>query len=564
MTSLRTILLLLVVAVLSVALNLFFALRAPRLFDRALKTLLDPAFEPTSFMVARANGEKVVLARDGAWRLVSPAPEPADEPRVLRLLDDLMAADTLDTLSVAQMAKIGVTREDLGLVAPALRLSLSDGVETRVVSFGRFTPASNGVYAAVSGSDFVRVVPRAVYESANLGLDEARSRSVFPYDGSFVTGFEVRGADGANVSFSREAGDWRSEGRTVSSKKVEAFLSSLVASRIKSFCGLSDATNDVARVAESRLVGYGLDEKSALSLTIHGQDGVDRRLRLGRAAETGETYALIHDPSLVVTLADDLKAAALDLVAPTDVDRRLFPLEESAVSALTLRAGDLTCVLARGEGGQWRLESPVSANADGACVAALLTRLVALTTADLDPKGVRVSVSTNGEASVVSARALLGEATLADLRSKEIVKIDPSLVKRLVITPGAGGEAIRLVQRRESRTWAVEGAEMRRAVREEALKDFLAALNPLLATRIVALSSSAADLSRDGLETPFYTISIDQEKSGSIRRNLFIGAKTTGGRYATIGSAEAVFVLPEKTVEALIAPLVEEKESTSI
>ncbi len=555
----RTILLLFVVAAVSVALNLLFVLRTPRLFDRASKTLVDPAFEPTSFRIARADGEDIVLARDGAWHLVSPATGPADEPRVLHLLDDLMLTDVLDTLSVAQMTKLGVTREDFGLVAPALRLTLSDGVETRVVSFGHLTPASNGVYAAVSGSDFVRVLPRAVYESANLSLDDARSRSVFPYDGSFVTGFELRGTDGANASFSREAGEWRSEGRAVSAKKVEAFLSALVAARVTSFHGLSVATNDVKHIPESRLVGYGLDEKSALILTLRCQDGVDRRLRLGRAAEAGETYALVHDMNLVVLIADNLKTTALDLVTPTAVDRRLFPLEESTVSALTLRAGDLTCVLSRGEGGQWRLESPVSAHADGACVAALLTRLLALTTADLDPKGVRVSVSTNGEASVVSAQALLGETTLADLRSKEIVKIDAALVRRLVITPGADGEALRLVQNREHHTWTVEGAEMRRAVREEALKDLLAVLNPLLAARIVALSSSTADLSRFGLETPFYTISIDQEKSGAIRRNLFIGAKTKDGRYATIGSAEAVFVLPEKTVSALVAPLVEEK-----
>ena len=80
----------------------------------------------------------------------------------------------------------------------------------------------------------------------------------------------------------------------------------------------------------------------------------------------------------------------------------------------------------------------------------------------------------------------------------------------------------------------------------------------LKAERIVTLRATAADLSRYGLEHPHHTLAVDQEKDGAVRRNIFIGNVTKGGRFATVGSAEAIFVLSAKTVSALTAPLLKD------
>ena len=60
-----------------------------------------------------------------------------------------------------------------------------------------------------------------------------------------------------------------------------------------------------------------------------------------------------------------------------------------------------------------------------------------------------------------------------------------------------------------------------------------------------------------GLDDPRFTIAIDQFKDDAVRRNVLIGeAAPGGGRYATLGAADAVFVLPERAVGLLTAPLV--------
>ena len=191
----------------------------------------------------------------------------------------------------------------------------------------------------------------------------------------------------------------------------------------------------------------------------------------------------------------------------------------------------------------------------------MLSRILALTSADLAADGLKVSVSTNRAPIAVSAKRLLGSRRLEDLRSREIIRIDPALVRRLVSTPGGKGQAspVSVVYSRERRVWSVEaegGSD--RAVKESGVKGVLSALDPLKAAYVVSLKASAADLARYGLEKPLHQIAIDQEKEGSVRRNILVGGAAEGGNYATIGSAEAIFVLPKKTVSRLVAPLVEE------
>ena len=52
------------------------------------------------------------------------------------------------------------------------------------------------------------------------------------------------------------------------------------------------------------------------------------------------------------------------------------------------------------------------------------------------------------------------------------------------------------------------------------------------------------------------TVAIDQEAGEAVRRNVIIGKKTKGGRFATIGSSDAVFVLDEREVMLLSSDIV--------
>ena len=83
-----------------------------------------------------------------------------------------------------------------------------------------------------------------------------------------------------------------------------------------------------------------------------------------------------------------------------------------------------------------------------------------------------------------------------------------------------------------------------------------AVLNPLVATRVVALKASDSELAGFGLEFPEYTVAVDRVQENSVRRNILIGGKTKGGRYVTIGSSGSIFVVPDKVVKVLMARIV--------
>jgi len=52
-------------------------------------------------------------------------------------------------------------------------------------------------------------------------------------------------------------------------------------------------------------------------------------------------------------------------------------------------------------------------------------------------------------------------------------------------------------------------------------------------------------------------VAIDQETGDAVRRNILVGGRTEGGRFATVGSSEAIFVISDETVDALSSQLVE-------
>ena len=53
-------------------------------------------------------------------------------------------------------------------------------------------------------------------------------------------------------------------------------------------------------------------------------------------------------------------------------------------------------------------------------------------------------------------------------------------------------------------------------------------------------------------------IALDFEGADAVRRNLMLGARAPdGGRYATVGGADAVFVLDHATAAALMVSITE-------
>ena len=112
---------------------------------------------------------------------------------------------------------------------------------------------------------------------------------------------------------------------------------------------------------------------------------------------------------------------------------------------------------------------------------------------------------------------------------------------------------------RELQAWNVETAGLDGAMmRTEGAEAVLSTLNPLKAVRVVKLKVQSQDLEAYGLAEPSMTVAIDQDQEYAVRRNIMIGGETSDGRFATVGSADAVFVISHETAKALSSPLVTE------
>ena len=524
--------------------------------------LLDAKLADASrITVSRAGEPAAVLSRDDGWRLVEPYSALVDERVALKLLDSLAAGDIQDTISDQELLRLGRTRADLGLSGEAaLTVSVSSDESSQTILFGGATPIGEGVYAAVGGEDAVYVVPSNVFAAADLPAEGFRQRAVLPgWTGTSVTSFDLKRGASSFLRFVRDGDMWQMRAPSESSAnaaKIRRLLGDLSQAEAIDFVWPVGAPGESSSATASLLAGYGLEPESAVTLTFKGPEGGDRQISFGKDAKDGRVYALVQNAGAIVTVDGALKDQVLARVAEF-TDTRLFPFERALATRISLVDGDVSYLLAKDGDGTWRLDAPVAAPTDNASVEALLDRIFALKSTDIAAEGVAVSASTSAPPVTVSREAALGDIRPADLRSREIVKIDPAAVKRIVVSGTREDvSATAVVWDKDRRAWNVEQSPVPGTVDVKAIEALTEALNPLLARRVTKLKVTSADLHRYGLDAPCLTVAIDQDREDSVRRNILVGYETVGGAFATLGSTDAVFVLPRATIDRLSAPLV--------
>ena len=520
----------------------------------------DAMRNPDSVKIERPGRSEIVLKPEKGWSLARPYSALADGSVVKELLDRLASESVKDTLGDGELLKLGRTREDFGLVEPKVKITLSAGSSSEEILLGDRTPSGSDVYAAVTGENAVYVVPASVFEAANRDADGFRRRTLFSSSTPTVLAFDLKRGSGSFLRFVKDGDVWSLRepfAAAASDEKVKGFLESALTATAVDFVWPVGGTNETAAAASaSQLAVYGLDPESAVTLTLRSNDGVDRRVVFGKTAEDGRVFALVHDGGAIVTVDGKLKDAALAGVNEF-TDTRIFLVDPAQATRVSIVDGGTTYLLARDAGAEWRLDTPVSAATDKTSVDAFLVRLFALGVNDVVEGGVAVSVGSSAQV-FVSRDALLGSLRLEDLRSREIVRIDPAAVKRVSIDRAGGSGVDTVVYDRDRRAWNVERTSAAKGVASDVnVARVLGALNPLLADAIARLKVTASDLKVYGLETPAITVAIDQDREGTVRKNLLIGnAAPGGGRYATIGATDAVFILSDVTVSAFESPLV--------
>lgn len=532
-------------------------------------TILDPTREIAFIEIDRDNQPAIWMSRQerGVWRLIKPYPGSVEETVINRFLDVLSTEVISDSLSDRDLLRIGRQRADFELENPKFVITLKDGEGKTVdrVAFGSVTPSGQSVYASIEGEQSVITVSSNLFATVNIPASGFRKKTLFDIDAKSVVSFEVHRPSGNNLTFVRDGDILKNPNidSSVNSKAVE-LLEKMLSLTAVNFHWPTGATNESNSVTASLLAGYGLDSESAVVVNMKCSDGTDRRITLGKRGGDSLVYALAQGDSVVVSV----DAAARDLAMQSEetfVDSRLFPMEASAVQAFTLVESDVTYVLKRVGNDKWMIDSPIVVEADSAAAKLVLDRILSLSSSDVikDEKNssvphIAVSLTTNMPPATVAATSVLGKKRIAELRSSEILRFDPLVVKRIVQTTGDKGENVfAVVYDREKRRWnrEVSGAIAPGEVDAKAVERLLSAINPLKADRIVTLKVNADDGVKYGLDKPLLKIAIDQDSENSLRRNIIIGGQAKGGRYATVGSSDAIFVIPTATVRKLSTAL---------
>lgn len=565
MSNRKSILVLLLLLAALVAAHVMVRVRKPASGREGARTLLDAAQTYSQLTIERRGTPTVRLVRNPNWQLQAPYSAVADEQVVARLLDVLSFTPVSDMIAESELVRLGRSYADFSLADSPLRISaVADKGTVTEISFGSLTPSSDGFYASLSGRNAVLIVPTNVVSVLGGSPSDYRRRSLFRKGAEEVFSFDVKLGKGASCSFARTDLGWTSQSGQASRQQIDAFLEQLLSAQAVEFVWPNGGSNEDERVSASLLSGYGLDPESAVTVSLKNREGVVRQISFGKDGEDGSVYAFMHEDASVVTVPASLKETAQQ-ASTSFRDARLFPLEPAAVTRISLQEGEQKYAFAKDGERTWRLEAPIAAPADVQRVEEMLTRILNLSTADVqesEEDGIRLSLATNVPPVCVAREKLLGQDRLDDFRAREIVRIDPASVKRLVrsVPSGKGLQAVPVLYDRVRRVWNVESAEEGGAasgVNADNVAAVLETINPLNSVRVEKLKVAASDLSGYGLDNPVFALAVDLEQERAVRRNILVGGETRGGRFATVGSSDAVFVISNEVFERLSAPLLE-------
>lgn len=539
---------------------------------------IDPA-RIDGLSVARTGGQTVKLTRapDGRWRITDPFPADADDAPVSRLLDAATLVPVGDMRSEDELRQLGETLADFGLRPPRATVTLTAGGRTNTLHFGSFTASGREVYAHVEGLMNVFTLATDAFAAVPADADDFRPRALLACPPDDIAGIDFRMPDAAPVRLAREGTVWRITAPSeapADAAVVASLLERLSSARIDAFTLPSTAQPPPAGMSSdgvlptAALVPYGLAADVALSVTVRGASGVSESILFGGVAGTNRVWALVRNGTAVVTV----NAALAELCRTREAafrDTRVFTFAAGErLKSVSLSAGDLVYVLGHDTDGGWRLETPVVAPADQATAAALVEKILKLKQSDLAPAGgapgpkplhVALSTTVSARAGVAVPAAYFGKAaSLADLRSKTMLTLDPVDVRRLAVRRANAAEVAAVFDPARA-TWSLERPVDGRRANPAAIKAILTAMTRVDAIGVETVAATRNDFRRCGLDVPACLVTVDMEAATTARRNVQIGgAAPGGGRYATVGGADAVFILSRQTAAALMADLTTE------
>ena len=528
--------------------------------------------------IARNGTNIVKLVRNdaGGWGIVSPYAAPADPSPVARLVDALTLLPLGDMRTETELAALGEDFADFGLSGASratVRLIAKGGKVSRV-SFGALSASGKEVYARADGLFNVFTIGVEALEAIPGDADGFRVRTLISTAGEQVSGIDLHKPEAPFIRLVRNASGWRLSSPVeapADETVVSSLVDGLVGARIVGFV-MPSATHvssegEQTILSQAALTPYGLAAEAGLSVSVKAGTGKPEQIVFGSSAGTNLVYALVQNGAAVVTMPSSIA----DLFRTREAalrDSRVFPFgADELVKSVSITEGRLVYVLSRETNGVWRLEAPVAAPADPVAASALVDVVLRIRrndvlqeSASVSEDAVRVSVATSSgvlPGASVSKAVFKECGPFANLRSKTLLELDSQTVRRLSLKPAEGvGTAV--IFNAERGLWHLAEGAAPATVRTDAVKALLAALTRVEAKDVETMAATPEDLLRCGLSAPVLVIAVDFDGQDAVRRNLMLGGVAPGGgRYATVGGADAVFVLDRSTTSALMVSITE-------
>ena len=331
----------------------FWERKMPSTADRQRKGELYwdlPEDRFTQLTVTR-EGETLEFQRPvgGIWKIVKPAPYPADPFAVNGLANEL--ADLKRVGSDAGEAK----PEAFGLEKPVATATFawtdSDGSEkkTRTLEFGSAVPGTDMTAARVAGQTRVLFVPSSVLTAVRKSADDYRSKELFEGPASAVTRLEISRGQGSLVLARREGLWWISSpiADLADASAADRLVGELVALRAHDFI---HSNEDLAALSLN---------PPLYRVSLTGEKGVVTSVDFGATRSDGNTvYARRSGQVLTVEreIADELSKESEPFRSTA-----LVAFDRGEVGALDARFGEESLVLTHESSGWSAKGKPVLA-----------------------------------------------------------------------------------------------------------------------------------------------------------------------------------------------------------
>lgn len=546
--------------------------------------------ESSSVVLERPPAPRTDADSERPWRLVEPIVEEADVAAVKRLLTALRHA------AWVRRASTDASRSALGLDSPWAALRVTMAAASYELRVGKESPRPAGSrYVEISGEGVpnagIYVVARTFFDEVWVSPDTLRERKLVPYSAADLARVEMLGAGGPRRMVQRPDRAWYFDGQNAGSRlerdAVERIFLQLDRARADRFVD--------AKQADEWLGGGG--ERVQLVLTPKDAASPPARIDIGGAcaAPPGseaatESYAVVvrRSPEPVAACVSSSVMVGLTVDADTLASRHVSRLRRDEVEELRIEVPDPSAPdtlrrleLIRTQGG-YRLRAPSEGEVPpdiGDERIASVVDLQGEPTGDVvddEPLLATVTLKPAGDAApdVVRFRGRAGEsgrlwavreadsvalrlppgaeaALRVDgslLRSLDVLSFDRSLLREVAVS-GAIEQVVRYEKGGGLELARPEGFE----VDGTTATTLAQTVSSLTARRWVSDEREPGM----GFDAPTLRARMhldDPSKNGGERRlELVVGARTSGGYFAALASDPAVFVIDERSVQALSA-----------